>query len=102
MRRGYVFIRSRTRFATLKVVFLSVSVVAVAAAAVPQGNTVLGDWRPQETLSGKHTAGRLLAETDCADFDNQAEAQAFFAIADPDDRRRLDHDRDGIPCERLP
>lgn len=45
------------------------------------------------------TSGR---DRDCKDFGNQAEAQAFFEAAGPGDPHRLDRDRDGRVCERLP
>lgn len=41
-------------------------------------------------------------DRDCADFDSQAEAQAFFEQAGSGDPHRLDGDDDGIACETLP
>jgi len=43
-------------------------------------------------------------DRDCADFDTQKEAQAFYeAAGGPDkDPHRLDPDKDGVACESLP
>lgn len=41
-------------------------------------------------------------DRDCKDFQTQAEAQRFFEAAGPGDPHRLDRDRDGRVCERLP
>lgn len=43
------------------------------------------------------------ADLDCADFDSQNEAQAFFESHDPgSDPHALDGDGDGAACETLP
>jgi hypothetical protein len=47
-------------------------------------------------------SARARPDVDCADFDNQAEAQAFMLAAGSGDPHRLDADKDGIACERLP
>lgn len=41
-------------------------------------------------------------DRDCGDFVSQAEAQAFFEAAGPDDPHRLDSDGDLYVCESLP
>lgn len=41
-------------------------------------------------------------DRDCADFSNQAEAQAFFESHGPGDPDQLDGDGDGKACEDLP
>jgi micrococcal nuclease len=43
-------------------------------------------------------------DRDCADFDTQQEAQAFFIAAGgpEEDPHRLDGDHDGVVCETLP
>jgi hypothetical protein len=41
------------------------------------------------------------ADRDCADFNSQAEAQAFFLDSGNGDPHRLDADNDGVACERL-
>ena len=43
-------------------------------------------------------------DRDCSDFATQREAQRFYLAAGGpgQDRHRLDGDRDGIACERLP
>jgi micrococcal nuclease len=43
-------------------------------------------------------------DRDCADFDTQAAAQAFFVAAGGPERdpHRLDGDNDGVACEDLP
>lgn len=46
---------------------------------------------------------RAGGDLDCADFDNQKEAQQFFESHDPDqDPHYLDADNDGVACETLP
>ena len=41
-------------------------------------------------------------DRDCADFQSQSEAQAFFEAAGPGDPHRLDANGDGVACESLP
>ena len=41
-------------------------------------------------------------DRDCGDFSTQAEAQAFYEAAGPNDPHRLDSDGDGRVCESLP
>lgn len=38
----------------------------------------------------------------CADFEDQEEAQAVFNLCGPEDVHRLDNDGDGVVCEGLP
>lgn len=41
-------------------------------------------------------------DKDCGDFSTQAEAQAFYEAAGPDDPHGLDSEGDGVACESLP
>lgn len=41
-------------------------------------------------------------DRDCKDFPTQAAAQSFFVRAGTGDPHRLDRDKDGVACERLP
>ena len=41
------------------------------------------------------------ADKNCSDFQTQQQAQAYYDLY-PDDRARLDRDRDGRACEALP
>ena len=41
-------------------------------------------------------------DKDCGDFSSQAEAQAFFQAAGPNDPHHLDGNGDGVACESLP
>jgi len=103
MRKGYLFIRTRTRHVAAKVVVASLSLAAIAAAAVPDHVA----RRPtsgqlSSMTSSAHEASKSAAHMTCVDFDNQAEAQAFLGNAGGRDSNRLDSDRDGIVCEGLP
>jgi endonuclease YncB( thermonuclease family) len=44
----------------------------------------------------------IAADRDCADFDTQREAQAYFENRGPGDPDRLDADDDGRACDSLP
>lgn len=63
-----------------------------------RGGSTKASTRPAETPK-INTSG---PDRDCKDFRTQAEAQAFFEAAGPGDPHRLDRDRDGRVCERLP
>ena len=41
-------------------------------------------------------------DCDCADFTSHAHAQWFHDNYDPNDKHRLDADKDGLACESLP
>jgi hypothetical protein len=45
---------------------------------------------------------RAAIQADCSDFDNQWEAQAYLQTQPAAAVQRLDEDRDGVACERLP
>ncbi len=113
MRKGYLFIRTRTRHVLAKIVAASLGLAAIAAAAVPESAVSNGDRHARDFSASSFSAEapdlpravslpRAVADLDCADFNDQAEAQAFFQDAGPGDPHRLDGDNDGVPCERLP
>ena len=71
-----------------------------AAAATPR-TEVSGKAHVEAELSYavQKTRFGLPSVTDCSDFRTQAEAQRWLLPGDP---HRLDDDRDGVACERLP
>ncbi len=54
------------------------------------------DLRPDSSAASGDT------DRNCSDFQTQAEAQAFFEAAGPDDPNRLDGNGDGVVCTSLP
>jgi hypothetical protein len=107
-----LFKQPRRRKRMLRGIAMSFALGALAAIAAP--NLALSTIEPPPAANAKSAASariaierkRMLAhaprDVDCADFDNQAEAQAFMAASRPVDPHRLDSDNDGVVCERLP
>ena len=63
-------------------------------------------WVPAAVLAFAALASiapaAIAADRDCADFDTQEEAQAYYESRGPGDPDRLDADDDGQACDSLP
>jgi len=86
--------------------FLLAAVTAIAACATPAPGDPAVAPRSERARPAPPTTRLVLPTTrtpgdlDCADFADQAAAQAALR-AGPSDPDRLDADRDGIACEKL-
>lgn len=74
--------------------------VKVKGYVVPRELQALAEQRMPRRDSSARRDGRP-GDLDCKDFPSQAAAQAELR-RDPSDPHRLDRDRNGIACERLP
>jgi hypothetical protein len=89
MRKGYLFIRTRTRHIGMKALLVALGLVAVVAAAVPGTATSTNDRSPERHAWSSQDVSETpraddpfrRADMDCTDFDNQAEARAYFETA---------------------
>jgi hypothetical protein len=78
-----------------------VTLVGAYAAFTPS-NSSIPETQDSSLLNLGMGSGYSGGDKDCADFNSQASAQAFFEANDPtNDPHHLDKDKDGRVCESL-
>lgn len=96
MRKARLFYQARKRHSAVYWGIAGFAVATVALFAAPDMASTLGRSTQLRVAEPK------LTQISCADFDNQAEAQAFLAAHAVSDIQPLDADKDGLVCEQLP